>query len=419
MKVTFVSNYINHHQIPLAEELYDVLGEDYRFIQTEEMEEERVRMGWDAHTESLPYLLKYNENPEEAKKRIEDSDVVVFGGTDDESYITKRLEAHKPVIRCSERLYKTGQWKAISPRGLRKKYLDHTRYRNQPVYLLCAGAYVPSDFHIVRAYPGKMFRWGYFPPFVSHDPNALMQQKKSNSVPRLLWSGRFLDWKHPLDALDLAVRLKREGLDFELVMIGGGEQETQIREQIAHQGLQDVVRLTGFLQPGEVREEMEQADIFLFTSDYQEGWGAVLNEAMNSGLAVVANVAAGASPYLIRHGQNGLLYKNKDRESLFTHVRYLLKQPDVREKIGRNAYETIAHTWNAKAASKALLLLCERILQENNTGLQEENAALPEKKGTALPHTKNITLPVQGPGSPAPVISQRGMYAAAMKRRTL
>lgn len=404
MKVTFVSNYINHHQIPLAEELYAVLGEDYRFIQTEEMEEERVRMGWDAHTESLPYLLKYYENPEEAKKRIEDSDVVVFGGTDDESYITKRLEDHKPVIRCSERLYKTGQWKAISPRGLRKKYLDHTRYRNQSVYLLCAGAYVPSDFHIVRAYPGKMFRWGYFPPFVSHDPDDLMQQKKKNLVPRLLWSGRFLDWKHPLDALDLAARLKQEGLDFELVMVGGGEQEAQIREQIAREDLDSVVRLTGFLQPMEVREEMEQADIFLFTSDYQEGWGAVLNEAMNSGLAVVANVAAGASPYLIRHGQNGLLYKNQDRESLFSHVRYLLKQPDVREKMGRNAYETIAHTWNAKAASKALLLLCEKILQE-------ENAALSD--------TKNLTLPAQGPGSPAPVISQRGMYAAAMKRRTL
>ena len=35
MKLTFVSNYINHHQIPLAEQLYARLGDDYRFIETE------------------------------------------------------------------------------------------------------------------------------------------------------------------------------------------------------------------------------------------------------------------------------------------------------------------------------------------------------------------------------------------------
>lgn len=394
MKVTFVSNYINHHQIPLAEELYAVLGEEYRFIQTEEMEEERVRMGWDARTESLPYLLKYYENETECKARIADSDIVVFGGTDDESYITERLQAQKPVIRCSERLYKEGQWKAVSPRGLRRKYLDHTRYRKQPVYLLCAGAYVPSDFHLVGAYPGKMFKWGYFPPFVKQDLDALQQQKKQNPVPRILWSGRFLDWKHPLDALFVASRLKQEGLDFEMVMIGGGEQETQIKEKMEKEGLAGMVRLTGFLEPGEVRKEMEQADIYLFTSDYREGWGAVLNEAMNSGCGVIANIAAGASPYLIRHGQNGFLYKNKDRESLFSHVRYLLQHPDVRMRLGQNAYETIAGTWNAKEASKALLLLCRRILEGKKPALLE-----------------------YGPGSPAPVISQRGMYDAAVKRR--
>lgn len=194
MKITFVSNYINHHQIPLSDELFATLGDDYRFIQTEEMEAERVQMGWDADTNALPYLLKYYEKPEECKKLIMDSDVVVFGGTDDESYITKRLQAQKPVIRYSERLYRDGQWKAVSPRGLRKKYLDHTRYRKSPVYLLCAGAYVPSDFHIVRAYPDKMFRWGYFPPFVKQDVEQLFEIKEKrgsqNSLVRQIFKAK-------------------------------------------------------------------------------------------------------------------------------------------------------------------------------------------------------------------------------------
>jgi len=393
MKVTFVSNYINHHQIPLAEELYSVLGEDYRFIQTEEMEEERVRMGWNSHTESLPYLLRYYETPHECKELIADSDIVVFGGTDDESYIAERLKDGKPVIRVSERIYKNGQWRAISPRGLRKKYLDHTRYRKKAVYLLCAGAYVPSDFHIVRAYPGKMFRWGYFPPFIEQNIEELISKKKENKVPRILWSGRFLDWKHPEDAVCLAAYLKNEGLDFELVLVGGGEQEAQLKEQIAKEGLNDVVCMPGFLKPEEVRKEMEQADIFLFTSDYKEGWGAVLNEAMNSCCAVVANVAAGASPYLIEHVKNGFLYKNRDRKRFFAQVKYLIQHPEVREKMGRSAYETISQTWNAKRAAKSLLLLCNRLFGD-------EKEALPE----------------QGPGSRAPVVSQRGMYIYSVIR---
>ena len=46
MKITFVSNYINHHQIPFSNACYGELGDGYRFIQTEPMEEERVAMGW-------------------------------------------------------------------------------------------------------------------------------------------------------------------------------------------------------------------------------------------------------------------------------------------------------------------------------------------------------------------------------------
>ena len=48
---------------------------------------------------------------------------------------------------------------------------------------------------------------------------------------------------------------------------------------------------------------MEKSHIHLFTSNHLEGWGAVVNEAMNSGCAVVANREAGAVPYLIEHGK--------------------------------------------------------------------------------------------------------------------
>ena len=166
MKLIFVSNYFNHHQLPFCDALYELLEGDFCFLQTQPMEEERVKMGWQA--EERPYVRYAAKNScahksgvektpgsesnsnavtdaEEFEKLLFTADVVIFGGCDEESYIQERLTAGKPIFRYNERLYKEGQWKAVSPRGLLQKYKDHTRYRKAPVYFLCAGAYVPCD----------------------------------------------------------------------------------------------------------------------------------------------------------------------------------------------------------------------------------------------------------------------------------
>lgn len=366
MKVTFVSNYINHHQIPFCEAMVRELGEAFCFIQTQPMEEERIRMGWSADLSSLSYVKLFYEQEEMCRRFIMESDVVLFGGVDDESYIVERLSAQKPVVRLSERLYKSGQWKAVSPRGLIQKYKDHTKYRKKPVYLLCCGGYVASDFHIVRAYPDKMFKWGYFPKLITHDIDALIKEKRDRSEKsektELLWAGRFIDWKHPEYAIKAATRLKAEGYSFHLTMVGGGEMEEELKKQAYENNLQDVVTFAGYKTPQEVREYMEKADIFLFTSDYGEGWGAVLNEAMNSGCAVIANCAIGAVPFLLRPGENGLIYPNLDFNCFYTHLTGLVGDPEKMSAYGKAAYETIAGEWNADCAAKKLVALLNAML---------------------------------------------------------
>lgn len=359
MKVTFVSNYINHHQLPFCEAMYRQLGDGYRFVQTQPMEEERVRMGWGADFAALPYLRLFYEQEQECRALIADSDVVLFGGVDDESYIAERLKAGRLVVRLSERIYKSGQWKAVSPRGLLRKYQDHTRYRRKNVYLLCCGGYVASDFHLVRAYPDKMGKWGYFPAVKEQDPEALFHKKqesreKSGKV-TLLWVGRFLELKHPEYAILAAERLKKEGYAFTLCMVGGGELEESLRAMVREKDLEDVVSFTGYQKPEAVRAYMEAADIFLFTSDYKEGWGAVLNEAMNSGCAVVANCAIGAVPYLLVHGKNGLIYPNGKFEIFYSRITYLLKKEEERRRLGLAAYETVFKEWNGENAAKKLV----------------------------------------------------------------
>lgn len=396
MKLTFVSNYINHHQVPVSNELYRILGEDYTFIQTEPVEEERLRMGWKDESKTTPYLKLFYEEPEDCRRLIADSDVVVFGGTDEESYIKLRLETGGLVLRYSERIYKSGQWKAVSPRGLRKKYQDHTKYRNAPVYLLCAGGYVASDFHIVRAYPGKMFKWGYFPETKHYDVEKLLEKYgRNNGTVSLMWAGRFLDWKHPELPVLLAEHLKKIGYDFRLSMAGGGEMEEEVRRMVSEKGLENEVTFCGYLQPAQVREMMEQTEIYLFTSDYKEGWGAVLNEAMNSGCAVLASHAIGAVPFLMKHGKNGLIFESGNLRDLEEKAERLMCDPAERERLGRAAFETVTEEWSAEKAADRLTELAEKLLRKEMSA--EEY------------------LYADGPLSKAEIISPRKMYRCLMR----
>lgn len=366
MRLTFVSNYINHHQLPFSQEMVKILGDGYRFVQTEPMEDERIRMGWDDSLSRLPFVKLLSEERAECTELINLSDVVIFGGTENEELIRDRLQSGRFTIRYSERLYREGRWKAVSPRGLIKKYHDHTRYRRSDVYLLCAGAYVAGDFDIIRAYPGRKMKWGYFPQLRTYSDGYLKKLKKDvfdreNAV-QIMWAGRFMKLKHPEYAIEAAAELDRQGIRFRLTMTGGGDDkiEGQLRDMCKACGIEDKVTFTGFMKPEEVRDRMEQADIFLFTSNHLEGWGAVLNEAMNSGCAVVACSAAGAVPYLVRDGENGFTYREKDVSSLKRSVLMLAKDAGLREKLGNNAYETVASEWNAGTAAENLMRFIEK-----------------------------------------------------------
>jgi len=387
----FMSNYINHHQIPFCNAMYEKLGQDFVFIQTEKMEEERVRMGWQEKNE-LPYVKCYYEDPKGCQELVNRAQVVLFGGVDDEAYITSRLEAGKPVIRYSERLYKEGQWKAVSPRGLLKKYNDHTKYQNAPVYLLCAGAYVPSDFHIIHAYSGKMLKWGYFPETRHYDVDKLMDGKEQGTI---LWAARFLDWKHPEEALVCARYLKQTGLAFHMNIVGGGQMQQTVEDLIKEYELADTVTLLGYKTPEEVRALMEKTDIYLTTSDRKEGWGAVINEAMNSGCAVIADHMMGAAPYLIRHGKNGLIYEDGKTQVLCEFAEKLLRDRALTRKLGRAAIRTIEELWNAETAAERLLQFCKMRGFLDASGKGESGDPR--------------TFFTDGPCSPAEVVSERKM----------
>lgn len=359
MKIVFVSNYFNHHQQALSDRLYLETNGDYRFVATSVMRQERKDLGYGL--EKIPeYVLNtYLDAAEKetAERWIIDADVVVIGSAPEELLKNRKKEGNL-IFRYSERplrkglelhkyLYRLLKWHKNNP-------------QSSDCYLLCASAYTAADYAKFGLFKDKGYRWGYYPAVRKYDDiHKLLQAKVKNSI---LWTGRFLDLKHPDDVIRLAKRLKNDGLTFELNMIGTGEMECQLKNMIREFDLEDCVHLLGSMKPEQVRDYMERSKIFLFTSDRNEGWGAVLNESMNSACAVVASHAIGSVPFLLRDGENGLIYESGNIEMLYEKVKFLLNNPERQKILGKQAYQTIVTEWNAEVAAKRLVELSKHIL---------------------------------------------------------
>lgn len=347
--------------------MYKKTNGKFKFVATQPMSAERLSMGFEDQSSKFPFVLKAFENKEkylEALKLGCESDVVILGDAGNE-YIEQRLKDGKLTFRYSERLFKEGYWTLIDPRVLLVRYRNDIRYRHKNLYMLCASAYTARDCRLIHAYPNKTYKWGYFPEVKQYsDIKKIIKLKHPASI---LWVGRLIELKHPEVAIQVAEHLKRNGYKFELNMIGEGEKEIDLQKMINEKNLEDCVHLHGFMSPERVRGWMERTEIYLFTSDQHEGWGAVLNESLNSACAVVANRKIGSVPYLIENGVNGYTYSQRKRNDLFIKVKKLLDCNELRYSMQQNAYETMLNTWNADSASERLIKLIECLKKGRDT----------------------------------------------------
>ena len=364
MKVTFFANYLNPHTIHLCDAFYRILGDDFAFVASAEIDAERKTLGW-SDSEKAPYEIRIGESPEsrdKAKQLANESDAIIHGSAPLE-YVGDAIKHGKLVFRHFERINKKGRWTLLLPPRLLSVLRRYVVYGKKNVFVLCASAYTAGDFALLNAYRGRMYKWGYF--FESGKTNIEgLFRKKDNEVVEILWEGRFIWWKHPEKALHVARQLKENGHRFELKMIGIGEKESTVKRLIEKHNLPDCVKMLGAMPPEKVREHMERANIYLFTSNYHEGWGAVLNEAMICGCAVVASHAAGSTPYLIKHGKNGLVYRSWDKKDLYEQVRTLMDDKDLRERLGKAACVTLTQEWDAETAAERFLQLCEKKMED-------------------------------------------------------
>lgn len=362
MEIIQISNFFNHHQKFLSDCLYKLSGGHFCFFCTKQMSDERKKLGWGEI--DIPSYVTDSVMPLEISV---DENMVIIMGDYNISNVKKFLRKGNSVFIYSERLYKSKYEIWRYPFRLIRFWWKFSRYKS--LYLLSASAYATRDFNMHGAFLNKAYKWGYFPECIHYDIDSLIDKKDKKKI---LWCGRFLDWKHPDVAVTIAERLITDGYDFDMDFIGSGELEESLKEIIREKRLEENVHFLNSIKPKKVREHMENAGIYLFTSDFGEGWGAVLNEAMNSGCAVVASHAIGSVPFLMQHRENGLIYKCGDIDDLYNQVKYLLDSPQEQVRLGENAYHTIVDLWNAEVAAERFMNLVEEIKKHGYCDLYKD-----------------------------------------------
>lgn len=384
MTFTFFSNFLNQIQKPFCDEMFKYLGDNFKFVSTVETPEIRLKSGYPDYSGVSYNVLAYKNSDLEKQSYLlaEESDIVMFGA-DSFQYVKQRIENNLLTINCSERFFKKSDNMVYNPRISRFMYRFHTRYRNKNLHLLCASAFAANDAKMIFAYPNKMYKWGYFTKLDELYIPEIIERKNQNSKIEIIWVARFIKWKHPELMVALALALKAKGQNFIIRMVGGGEEFKQIEKLIQDYNLHEHLELIGNIPNAEVLHKMRTSNIFCLTSDRNEGWGAVLNEAMSNGCAVVASSDIGAVPYLIKPGENGLVFKSNDIDSLTEAVEKLILDEELRNSLSINAYETMRDEWSPKIAATNLFNLSQSLLKGDTIRIENGPCS------SALPTSKN------------------------------
>jgi glycosyltransferase involved in cell wall biosynthesis len=166
------------------------------------------------------------------------------------------------------------------------------------------------------------------------DNAAFSSAARENGTPdrrrRLLFAGKLIERKRPLDLVHAAALLHSRGARVEIAFAGSGELEPELRRAAESAGLPAVFH--GFVNQSALPATYAAADLLVLPSDARETWGLVVNEAMACGLPAVVSDAVGCGPDLVEEGGTGAVFPLGDVEALARAIERTLALDPARSR---------------------------------------------------------------------------------------
>ena len=330
--------------------------------------EERLGLGWN-----------FAGAPEWCRRGTEDdpalmeADLVYTGGLRPLDLIARRIAAGKKTFYVTERWFKPlvllgmnlpGKWRMAVP-AYRKMAKRMVEMLNNPLCkVLAIGPWSKKDMIELGVREEQIWDWGYFVEECKVE-NVKCKIRGVQMAPlKVLWVGRMQKLKH-VDTIIRAVSSLHHSptpslthSQLSLDIYGTGPEEARLKRLGAKYG--DAVRFHPPVPIDEVRAIMRAHDIYVLASDENEGWGAVVNEALMEGMRVLGTFEAGASAAMLPKER---LFHAGDSRALAELI--------VKESKG-GLPECSIGEWTAEKAAERLLGVGElRVREWGSDGVRE------------------------------------------------
>jgi glycosyltransferase involved in cell wall biosynthesis len=162
---------------------------------------------------------------------------------------------------------------------------------------------------------------------------------------KIITVGRLVHKKGICHLIDACRLLADKGVEFSCDIVGSGELETELANQIAALSLENQVRLIGPQPQNIVREMIRGAAVFaapcvIGPDGNRDGLPTVITESLALGTPCISTDVTGI-PEIIRHNQTGILVGQENPVELATQIERLFHDPELRNTLAQNARQLI------------------------------------------------------------------------------
>lgn len=236
---------------------------------------------------------------------------------------------------------------------LYKPFMMYLLKRADVIFTATEGHINGSDYLPEYRKKCRILPYGITPKdYLSIERKPFLTEKLTDKKSiKVFFTGRLVYYK----GVDILLKAFTKVQNCELFIAGTGELESSLKAYAESNGLGKKVHFLGFLSDYELKQAYADCDIFVLPSVAKsEAFGIVQLEAMIYGKPVINTSLASGVPYVSIHGKTGITVPPSNPQVLASAINKLAMDKNLREKLGRNAFERVNREYNEKYVIRRL-----------------------------------------------------------------